>query len=123
MSHLHRYDKNGKQLCCTQQEKIYANAGAKHLLKEGHSHDDGHDHDHEEGDGHDHSGSSQSTLQMFLPAIISLISLFAAIAFDNWLPQTWFTGWVRIVWYAVAYLPVGFPVLLNCIAVFTSPTN
>jgi Cd2+/Zn2+-exporting ATPase len=23
----------------------------------------------------------------------------------------WFTGWVRIVWYIVAYVPVGFPVL------------
>ena len=42
-NHHHKYDKNGKQLCCTQQEKIYTNAGAKHLLKEGHSEDDGHD--------------------------------------------------------------------------------
>ena len=53
MAHQHKYDKNVKQLCCTQQEKIYTNAGAKHLLKEGHTEHDGHDHDHEEGDcGH-----------------------------------------------------------------------
>jgi Cd2+/Zn2+-exporting ATPase len=101
--------------CCTQEEKIYTKAGAKELLKDGHSHDDGHDHDHEEGDGHDHSGSSQTTLQMFLPAIISLILLFAAIALDNWFPQSWFTGWVRIVWYAIAYLPVGFPVIKEAV--------
>ena len=44
-NHKHKYDKNGKQLCCTQQEKIYANAGTKDLLKEGHSKDDGQDHD------------------------------------------------------------------------------
>lgn len=111
MAHQHKYDKNGKQLCCTQQEKIYANAGAKHLLKEGHSHDDGHDHDHEEGDGHDHESSNQTTLQMFMPAIISFALLIIAIGFDNWIKQTWFTGWVRIAWYAVAYLPVGFPVM------------
>jgi len=111
MAHQHKYDKNGKQLCCTQQEKIYHKAGASKLLKEGHSHDDGHDHDHEEGDGHDHENSNQTTLQMFLPAIISFALLIVAIAFDNWITQTWFTGWVRIAWYAVAYLPVGFPVM------------
>lgn len=115
MAHQHKYDKNGKQLCCTQQEKIYANAGAKHLLHEGHTHDDGHDHDHEEDDGHDHSGSTQTTLQMFLPAILSLALLLIAIALDNWIMQTWFTGWVRIAWYAVAYLPVGFPVMKEAV--------
>lgn len=111
MAHQHKYDKNGKQLCCTQQEKIYTNAGAKHLLNEGHTEHDGHDHDHEEGDGHDHENSKQTTLQMFMPAIISFALLIVAIAFDNWITQTWFTGWVRIAWYAVAYLPVGFPVM------------
>jgi Cd2+/Zn2+-exporting ATPase len=48
---------------------------------------------------------------MFLPAIISFALLIVAIAFDNWITQTWFTGWIRIAWYAVAYLPVGFPVM------------
>ncbi len=113
--HKHTYDAQGRMTCCTQEEKIYSKAGASSLLKEGHSHDDGHDHDHEEGDGHDHSGGSQTTFQMFLPAIISLILLFAAIALDNWFPQSWFTGWVRIVWYAIAYLPVGFPVIKEAV--------
>ena len=111
MAHHHKYDKNGKQLCCTQQEKIYTNAGAKHLLKEGHSHDDGHDHDQEEGDGHDHESSNQTTLQMFTPPIISLGLLLVAIAFDYYVKPDWLTSWVRIVWYAVAYIPVGFPVM------------
>ena len=111
MAHQHKYDKNGKQLCCTQQEKIYNNAGASALLKEGHSENDGHDHDHEEGDGHDHEGSNQTTLQMFTPPIISLALLLVAIAFDYYVKPDWFTGWVRIVWYAFAYIPVGFPVI------------
>ena len=111
MAHHHKYDKNGKQLCCTQQEKIYTNAGAKHLLKEGHSHDDGHDHDQEEGDVHDHESSNQTTLQMFTPPIISLGLLLVAIAFDYYVKPDWLTSWVRIVWYAVAYIPVGFPVM------------
>ncbi|MBK8327898.1 MAG: cadmium-translocating P-type ATPase [Bacteroidetes bacterium] len=48
---------------------------------------------------------------MFLPAMISLCLLLIAIAFDNYFPQSWFTGWVRIIWYVVAYIPVGFPVV------------
>jgi Zn2+/Cd2+-exporting ATPase len=111
MAHQHKYDKNGKQLCCTQQEKIYANAGAKNLLHPGHTHDDGHDHGHEEGDGHDHENSNQTTLQMFTPPIISLALLLSAIAFDYYVKPAWFTGWVRIAWYAVAYIPVGIPVM------------
>ncbi len=115
-NHRHTYDAKGRMTCCTQEEKIYSKAGAKELLKESHSNDDGHNHDHEEGDGHIHSGGeNSSTLKMFLPAIISLALLLTAIAFDNWIPQSWFTGWIRIVWYVSAYLPVGFPVLKEAV--------
>src|SRR5690606_28107688 len=64
-----------------------------------------------EDDGHDHSHSDRSPMKMFLPSIISLVLLLVAISFDNWLPQQSFTGWIRIVWYAVAYMPVGLPVI------------
>jgi Zn2+/Cd2+-exporting ATPase len=111
MTHQHTYGANGKQLCCTQQEKIYSNAGAAALLKDEHSKDDGHNHEQHDDDGHDHESSNQTTLQMFLPSIISLCLLLAAIALDNYIKPSWFTGWVRIVWYAVAYIPVGFPVI------------
>jgi Zn2+/Cd2+-exporting ATPase len=111
MAHQHKYDAQGKQLCCTQQEKIYNNAGASSLLKDGHSEDDGHNHSHEEGDGHDHEGTDQTILQMFLPSIISLALLLIAIAFDYYVKPEWFIGWLRILWYAVAYIPVGFPVM------------
>jgi Cd2+/Zn2+-exporting ATPase len=56
-----------------------------------------------DGHDHDHSQQSESTLRMFVPAIISFTLLLIAIGFDNYFPQTWFTGWVRIGWYVVAY--------------------
>lgn len=116
MEHKHIYDKDGKQLCCTQQEKIYNNAGAAALLKNGHSENDGHNHEeHGDDDGHDHSTANDSTFKMFLPSIISLVLLLIAIGLDNYFPQTWFTGWIRVTWYAIAYLPVGFPVLKEAI--------
>ena len=112
MEHKHTYDAKGKQLCCSQQEKIYTNAEASSLLEDGHSKNDGHNHsEHSDEDGHDHSKGNDSVVKMFLPAMISLCLLLIAIAFDNYFPQSWFTGWVRITWYVVAYIPVGFPVV------------
>ncbi len=115
MEHKHTYDAQGKQICCVQEEKIYTKAGAKELLKTGHSDDDGHDHDDHDDGGHDHSGGSGSTFKLFLPSLISFTLLLLAIAFDNWIPQTWFKGWVRVVWYVAAYAPVGFPVIKEAI--------
>lgn len=78
----------------------------------------GHQHNHSEGDGHDHDGhdhshdsGDQTVFQMFLPAIISFVILLLGIAFDNYIKPAWFTGWVRLVWFLAAYIPVGFPVL------------
>ncbi|RKE78904.1 Cd2+/Zn2+-exporting ATPase [Chryseobacterium sp. AG363] len=78
----------------------------------------GHKHNHAEGDGHDHDGhdhshdsGGQTVFQMFVPAIISFIILLLGIAFDNYIKPAWFTGWVRLVWFLAAYIPVGFPVL------------
>ncbi|MBC5835367.1 cadmium-translocating P-type ATPase [Flavobacterium sp. F372] len=96
MEHQHIYDKQGKQICCSLEEKI--NKKTEH-----HSDDDGHD--------HDHSSEEKSTFQMFLPAIISFVLLLIAIGFDNYFTQSWFTGWIRIAWYVVAYIPVGIPVV------------
>lgn len=107
MEHQHQYDAQGRQLCCTPQEgKIYKDAGAKKLLEE-----HGHDHNDDDGHNHDQDDSDKTTFQMFLPAIISLAVLLSGIILDNFIPQKWFAGWVRIVWYSAAYLPVGLPVL------------
>ncbi|MBD1435031.1 cadmium-translocating P-type ATPase [Sphingobacterium sp. DN00404] len=117
MEHKHRYDAQGKQLCCIpQEEKIYTDADAKKLLEQKHP-KTAHSNDHDDEDGHDHShsGDSDNIFKMFLPAIISLVLLLAGIAMDNWFPQTWFTDWVRVVWYVFAYIPVGLPVLKEAV--------
>jgi Cd2+/Zn2+-exporting ATPase len=93
-SHIHTYDAQGKQTCCTLEQKINK---------------------HTEHDGHDHSSSNDSTIKMFIPSIISLVLLLIAIAIDNYFPQTWFTGWIRISFYILAYIPVGFPVFKEAI--------
>jgi Cd2+/Zn2+-exporting ATPase len=97
MEHIHQEEKTTKKKvnqsgCCSAHEEHH------------HSDYDGHDHDH----SHNAEGS---LFQMFLPAIISFVLLLIGIAFDNYYPQNWFSGYVRISWYIVAYLPVGIPVL------------
>jgi len=72
--------------------------------KKEHNHE-GHDHDHS------HEVQDRSTLQLFLPAIISFVLLLIGITFDNFIENNWFNGWVRLVWYLIAYIPVGIPVL------------
>ncbi|MDR6156597.1 Cd2+/Zn2+-exporting ATPase [Chryseobacterium sp. SLBN-27] len=114
MEHKHIYDEEGNQLCCTAQEgKIYKDAGSKKLLDNDSccSTENNKSETHNDDDGHDHNEGEKNTFQMFLPAIVSLFILLIGIILDNFFPQEWFKGWVRIVWYAVAYLPVGLPVL------------
>ncbi|MBZ4188926.1 heavy metal translocating P-type ATPase [Niabella beijingensis] len=115
MEHKHQYDAQGRQMCCTQTEKVYTKAGAKELIEEKHDKNDGHDHGHSDEDGHDHSNADGNTFKMFLPSILSLVLLLIAIAFDNWLPQEWFKVTVRFVWYLVAYGIVGFPVIRDAV--------
>ncbi|MBA6316858.1 heavy metal translocating P-type ATPase [Cellulophaga baltica] len=66
-----------------------------------HSNDDGHDHEH--GDG--------SAFKTYIPAIISFVMLIVGIAVDYFDAILQFQGWVRVAWYTIAYIPVGFPVI------------
>ena len=101
MEHQHIEEKITKnktkqaKCCCSHDEPAHSDTDG---------HDHGHDHDH------DH-GAEDSLFKMFLPAVISFVLLLAAIGFDHYFPQNWFTGYVRIAWYIIAYLPVGLPVL------------
>ncbi|KOP39704.1 heavy metal translocating P-type ATPase [Flavobacterium sp. WLB] len=86
-------NKTKPSCCCSHDEPV-------------HSDNDGHDH------GHDHEhGAEGSLFKLFLPSIISLALLLIGIVFDYYFPQNWFSGYVRIAWYVIAYLPVGLPVL------------
>lgn len=103
--HQHIYDEQGKKLCCNQAEKIYTRAGAKDLIKE-HTVNNKHT-SHE----HSHNDENISVFNMFLPSIFSFIFLILAIIFNYYFSDTWFNGWVSIIWYVIAYIPVGLPVI------------
>lgn len=94
---------------------------------ENHKHRPGQDHDHKDEDnhehdeisseddmddehGHDHGNSSGSSWKTYAPVGVSLVMLLIGIVLDQFYPLPVFSGWVRFGWYAVAYLPVGFPV-------------
>lgn len=83
----------------------------------GHDHGDAdhtdHDHDH---DGHDHDGHDHGPAgdNPYLAPGISLVLMLAGIALDYY-KVGFFTGYVRPVWYGVAYVLVGWKVLRSAI--------
>lgn len=67
-----------------------------------------HNHSHEE---HDHEHGSSSSIQTYIPAIISFLMLVAGIAMDYFDSPDFFQNQnIRLIWYTVAYIPVGLPV-------------
>ena len=106
MAHKHKNNANHQTACCAlEQNKQESDNDQKGCCTA--------DNDVENYDGHDHDdrNGSESVFRIFLPSLISFVLLIVALLFDNYFPQSWFNGWVRIAWYVVAYLPVGFPVL------------
>ena len=98
--HIHKYDNNGKRICCSLEEKIDLKTPPPIV----HTKDDGHDHDH------DHDHNDEGGLKTYLAAVISFVLLITGVAMDYY-DVAFFTGWIRPVWYVVAYIPVGFPVI------------
>lgn len=96
-NHKHTYDEQGNMTCCSLEEKI--NAKTEH----NHSDEDGHDHDHE------------SAWKEYLPAIISFVFLMTGLVFDYFIKPDFFKDYVRLVWYIVAYIPVGVPVMKDAV--------
>lgn len=122
MEHEHIYDEDGKQICCTQEEKIYQQADTSDILidnslkndchKDDNHKEHNHEKEHSDEDGHNHSGNeNQSTFQLFLPTIISFNVLLLGIVLDYYFKFEWFKDWVRIALYVLAYIPVGLPVI------------
>ena len=67
---------------------------------------------HGHGSGHNHGGPEGiSKFKTYLPAISSFAMLIVGIAVDYFDAFPFFKGWIRIAWYTLAYLPVGFPVI------------
>ena len=102
-NHKHTYDKDGNMTCCSLEEKI--NAKTEHS----HSHDD------EDDDEHEHNHESESAWKEYIPAIISFVLLVSGLVFDNFIKPTFFQGYIRLVWYIIAYIPVGIPVMKDAI--------
>ena len=64
---------------------------------------------HNHNNGHNHDGSS-SGFKTYIPAVISFTMLIIGIVL-NYFDVDFFEKWTQIVWYTIAYLPVGYPVL------------
>ncbi len=101
MSHKHTTPAKADNCCSVETELSFKTSSQEE-----------HHHDH---DGHDHAGAEQGLLSAFFPSFASLAMLIAAIVLDNWIPQEWFTGWIRVVFYVAAYAPVGLPVIKEAI--------
>ncbi|MGO3653671.1 MAG: heavy metal translocating P-type ATPase [Sphingobacterium sp.] len=100
-NHKHTDDEQGRMNCCSLEDEIGSQTEAKKTT--------------EQTGTHDHSHSDHGRIKMFLPSMISLVLLLTAIFFDYVRTPAWFTDWIRIVWYILAYAPVGFPVLKEAI--------
>ncbi len=115
--HVHIYDAEGNQLCCTLEQKINRKTAVPLVFPEPAccTHDHTHDHDHKHEHGHDHNHEHNVSMEggmwlLFRPAIISFILLVSGIILDHYEPS-FYNQWVRIGIYLVAYIPVGWPVL------------
>ncbi len=100
--HIHIYNSTGKQICCSLEQKIDSKTPPP-LLHEANSNKDGHTH------SHSHSGGS-GHWKAYYPAIGSFILLISGIGLD-FFDVAFFKGWLRIIWYVIAYIPVGLPVV------------
>lgn len=94
-NHQHTYDDQGNITCCSLEEKVNLEAEEK-LKAKGLS-----------------SKMTMNDFKEYLPSIVSFILLMIALALDHLIEQSWFNHYVRLVWYGVAYLPVGIPVLID----------
>lgn len=78
----------------------YENDSCCSTNKKTHNHAD-HNHDHG-----DHGGGFKT----YIPGIFSFVMLVTGIALD-YFEVAFFKEYMRLVWYIVAYIPVGFPVM------------
>lgn len=102
-NHVHTYDNNGNLTCCTLEEKIDLKSGEPYL----HGNED-EEHNHE---GHNHKHEGVIGWKQYAPAVTSFLLLFFGILFEQVLQPAFFRGYYKLIWYIVAYIPVGLPVL------------
>lgn len=86
-NHKHTYDELGNLTCCTLEEKIYEKADQPKNI------------------------ADESPWKEYLPAITSFVFLMTGIVFDHFIKPYFFTGYIRLGWYILSYIPVGVPVI------------
>ncbi len=105
-NHIHTYDEKGNITCCSLEEKIDAKTPPL-IVRQKLEHHEGDGHDH----SHDHSHDGALGWRAYLPALISLVILLSGLAIEYLLKASFFQGWLKIIWYTIAYIPVGLPVI------------
>ena len=115
MNHIHKYDKNGKRICCSLEEKIDLASSPPVLIASHDDHDehDGHDHSSHDHESHDNEHNHEDYGKT--PAIISFLLLMLGLALDHLIPNEFFEGYIRLAWYIAAYLPVAYAVIREAI--------
>ena len=110
----HKHDVQGEITCCSLEEKIDKKTAPPNLVDSEHV---GHSHSHSHSDHSDHEGDGEHNHEDLgvWPAAISLVLLLCGLALDHVVENIFFSGWVRVVWYAVAYIPVAYAVIREAI--------
>ena len=69
--------------------------------------------EHSHDDGHNHSSPERRFRFQDLPAgyFQLCVAYYRDCVLITLTPFRFSKGWVRVVWYTVAYIPVGFPVI------------
>ncbi|MGC3943055.1 MAG: heavy metal translocating P-type ATPase [Chryseolinea sp.] len=107
---------HGDDGCC-QDEHQHIDSKEKSVSKgkqSDHNHDDhDHDHGHDLGNNAEASGLLATLTSPWVSASISFFMLMVGLVLDQLIKPSWFVNMSRLAWYAVAYLPVGLPILIR----------
>lgn len=108
-NHIHTYDAKGRMTCCSEEEKIYSKANATDLLNEP---------EEEKNNDKEQKPSIEqirNEWKPYFPSIASFVMLIIGITLDYYFKPDFFKGYARLVWYIIAYLPVGLPVMKEAV--------
>ncbi len=106
-NHKHTYDAQGRITCCSLEEKIDANSGKPHS--------NSHCCDHDGVEEIKDSTKESNYWFQYVPAFISFALLLAGILFEQVFKPAFFEGTIKLIWYLVAYVPVGLPVMIDAV--------
>ena len=107
-NHKHTHDAKGNITCCSLEKTNNKKSGKPSVRQK------------EETHNHRSEERLSPLWKQYLPAIFSFVMLIVGIAFDNYLKPFFFKNYIRLAWYIIAYLPVGFPVMKDAIKAIVS---